>query len=345
MSQSGKKQTRKGSVEPIASPRLQAGDRQGKRTAIILAAVVIVLILAIVGVIGYPTYVAPFRRTVITVDNINIRMDYFLKRIKLTGSDPIAMLTQLTNDQIVKLGAPKYVISVSSDNVDQAMRSIFQGQSGNASAPFSEPEYKEWYRQLLNESGLSDAEYRDIITIELYRSRLQQYLADRMPTVAEQAHLHIITLETLKDAEKARTRWEAGEKFADLARELSLDTTTGEKGGEVGWFPKGVIPISQIDFEAFNLNTGNMSEPLPIISEEEQPEGGTASTIIGYHLIMVSERAIRELDDNSLQVLRGKVVDSWLSTQRQNYNIQWYGLNDGFDSETYAWINWQLQKE
>ncbi|MEK7353313.1 MAG: hypothetical protein AABZ77_02260, partial [Chloroflexota bacterium] len=111
MSQSRKKRARNSSVEPPVSHTRKAGDSQGKRAAIILAAVVIVLIAAIVGIMGYPTYVAPFRRNVITVNDVNIRMDYFLKRIKLTGSDPIALLTELTNRQIIKLGAPKYGIS------------------------------------------------------------------------------------------------------------------------------------------------------------------------------------------------------------------------------------------
>jgi len=273
-------------------------------------------------------------------------MDYFLKRIKITGSDPIAMLTQLTNDQIIKLGAPKYGISVSPEDIDQTMRSVFQGQSGDgsSSANFSEPEFKEWYRQLINENGLSDAEYRDIITIELYRSRLQEYLAARMPTIAEQAHVYLISVETQKEAENVRARWAAGEKFTDLAKEISLDTTSGENGGEIGWFPKAGILTPQLEYEAFNLSTGNVSEPLPVISDQEQPDGTTAPTIVGYHLILVSEKANRELDANALQVLRSKVVDTWLSTKRQNYNIKWSGLNDGFDSETYAWINYQLAK-
>src|SRR3972149_1448951 len=127
MSQSRKSQTGNSSAEPPVGPRPKSGDNQSRRTAIILAAVVIVLILAIVGIIGYPTYVAPFRRPIITVDNINIRMDYFLKRIKLSGSDPIAMLTQLTNGQIIKLGAPQYGISVSPGDVDQLLKTMFQG--------------------------------------------------------------------------------------------------------------------------------------------------------------------------------------------------------------------------
>ena len=344
MSQTKKNETKNNSAQPRVSPRPKPGDNQNRRTAIILAAVVVVLILAIVGIIGYPTYVAPFRRPIITVDNITIRMDYFLKRIKLTGSDPIGMITQLTNDQIVKLGAPQYGISVTPQDIDKTLRDVFQGQSGNASASPSETEFKEWYRQLLNNSGLSNIEYRDIITIEVFRSRLQEYLATIMPTSAEHAHLYLISVSTQQEAENARARWAAGANFTDLARELSLDTTTGQNGGELGWFPRGGILTSQLEFQAFELSTGNVSEPLPVISEEQQSDGSTAPTIVGYNLLLVTEKADRELDENALRVLRGKVVDDWLSTERENYNIKWRGLTNGFDSETYAWIKYQMAK-
>ncbi|MBI2850989.1 MAG: peptidylprolyl isomerase [Chloroflexi bacterium] len=344
MSQAGKKRTNR---PPAEHPLPHPVERHGRGTAIAIAAAVLILILAIVGIIGYPTYIAPFQKTIITVDDTNIRMDYFLKRIKLTGSDPIAMLTELTNDQLIKLGAPRYGISVSPEDIDQTLRSVFQGQSDNTSggAGFPEREFQEWYRQRLNESGLTDKEYRDIIATEIYRSRLQEHLARIMPTIAEQIHLYAIVVEKEKEAQSIRDRWLKGEKFSDLATQLSLDRITGDKGGEVGWFPEGGILTPQIEFEAFDLATGNMSQPIPIIDQNaQQPDGSTAPTVVGYQLLMVTERGERELDENAKQVLRSKVVDTWLTTERQGHKIEWRGLSGSFDSETYAWINYQLAK-
>ena len=343
MSQSGNRRTDRGSAEQSSRPKRRSGSVPTRRTAIILTAVVILVILAIVGAFAYPTYIAPFRISVITGENIDIKMDYFIKRIKLSGSDPIAMITQLTNDQVIKLGAPNLGISVTQQDLDETMRAMFEsGSSGNGTA--TDAEYKEWYRQLLNESGLTDAEYREIVTIELLRSRLQEYLAVRMPTVAEQVHLNGIFVEKLKDAEDIRARWAAGEKFGDLAKTFSLDSQIAAKGGEIGWFPQGGALPANFEYEAFNLTSGNVSEPLPEIQDQQQPDGSSAPTIIGYHLLMVSERAERELDANSLQILRGKVVDNWVSEERTKYNMKWHGLNNGFDSETYAWINYQIAK-
>jgi len=340
MSQS-RKNRNKGSSETPVSHKTTV-DRQNRRSAIIIALAVVVLILVIVGVSVYPTYIAPFRRNVITVNDINIRMDYLIKRIKLSGSDPIGMLTQLTNDQIIKLGAPRYGITVNQADIDSTLRSMYQGQT---SANFSEGEFNEWYRQLLNESGLSEAEYKDIITTEQMRARLQDHLASMMPTVAEHVHLHIIAVSTLNEAENVITKWESGTSFSDLAKQYSLDKTTGEKGGEVGWFPSGGVLTPQIEFEAFQLATGNISQPVASIADQEQPDGSTAPTVVGYNLLMVSEKAIRQLDDNALNVLKSKVLDTWFEQERQNYTIKWRGLTgDAFDSETYAWINYQVAK-
>jgi len=61
------------------SSKATARDWKGRRTAFIVASVVIVLILVIVGVSLYIN-AAPFRRIIITVDDISINMDYFLMK-------------------------------------------------------------------------------------------------------------------------------------------------------------------------------------------------------------------------------------------------------------------------
>ncbi len=65
------------------------------------------------------------------------------------------------------------------------------------------------------------------------------------------------------------------EKFADIAREKSIDTVTAQKGGDLGTFAQGrMVP----DFEraAFALQPGQISDVV--------------ATQYGYHIIMVTER-------------------------------------------------------
>lgn len=340
MSQSKKKKPDNRAVEKTPALQTIAKAPKGRLAGFIIASVVIAIILIIVGVFYYQERIAPFHQPIITVDNISINMGYFLKRTRLAGADPMRMLDSLAREQVIKLEAPRYVGEISAEDVDQAMR--------YASNTTSESEFKAWYRQTLNESGLSDSEFKDITRTSLLSALLHEYLAERVPTVAEQIHLHAIILETYEDAEKTRARWEAGEDFADLAREVSLDSSSSENGGDLGWFPRGVLDYS-IEYAAFDLSTDNVSESLAYydVSDTLSDTSSTESTEpLYWYLLMVSEKTdARELDENSLQALKNNALDDWLSAEWKLHEIHWHGLHsENFDSETYAWINYQLAK-
>ncbi len=331
--QAKKKKSISKPLEKAPSSKAIERERQRTRTGYIIASLVVAIILIIVGFSYYQNYTAPFRRTVIKVDDTSIRMDYFLKRAKLASVEPMYLLNTLMGEQIIKLKAPQYGIEATGEDVNESLKMTASGGSGN----ITESELKEWYRQQLNESGLSDSEYKEITRTGVLASRLQEYLAARVPTTAEQVHLHVIILKTYEDAEKIRARLEAGEKFADLAREASLDEESKEKGGDAGWFPRGVLtPVMET---AFDLSTGNVSEPLPYASDPSSTEPEA------YALLMVSERSdIRELDDDKLQVVKSQALTSWLGQERRFHEVSFHGLKNGFDTETNAWINWQLSK-
>lgn len=327
---SKKKGTDSRSVEKAPSAKAINRNWKWSWERFIIASVVIVLMAVIIGVFYYQNNVAPFRRTVITVDDVTIDMGYFVKRTRLAGADPMTMLTSLTNEQFIKLVAPQYVGEVSAEDIDQGLRIIASGGSGN----ITESESKEWYRQQLNESGLSDAEYKDWVRTKILADRLYDHLAQKMSIVAEQVHLHAIRLDTYEDAEKTRARWETGKDFADLAREVSLDEVSKEKGGDLGWFPSGVLSPG-LDYVAFSLSTDNVSEPIPYPSDPSSTE-----VVYVYYLFMVSEKAdAREVDEEYLPALKDKAFQDWLTKEMGLHEISY-----NFNSEIYAWINWQIAK-
>ena len=308
-----------------------AGDRKGRRTAIIIASVVIVLILVIVGVSLYLN-AAPFRRIIITVDDTSINMDYFLMRTRLAGGDAMEMLSVLTNEQLIKIAAPQYVAEVTPEDINQELRRIASGESGT----ISEDEFKEWYRQVLNENDLSDSEYKEIVATSLLAARLQEYLGERVPTVVEQVHLHAILLST-EEAEEIWEKAEEGEDMDKLTKEVWQDEQSEEKVEDLGWLPRGLLPLG-FDEVVFNLAIGDVSEPLSYVSDYESEE-------IFYYLLMVSEKADdREVDEDSLQMLKDMALNDWLLAEIKLHEVGWHGLENGFDSETSAWIHWQLSK-
>ncbi len=341
MSQSEKQRTDSKSIKQtprqLSTRQRQLGsklvdrERKGRlRGRIIIISLVIIIMAAIIGVPYYLNYQAPFNRPIIKIGDASISMGYFLKRARLAADnqDPInSTLQELTYELLIQQGVPRYGLEASPEDIDQALRLIARGESET----ISESEFKEWYRQQLNESRLSDSEYRDLIYTTLLRARLYGYLVERVSTVTEHVHLHAIIVNTYEEAEKIRARWEAGEDFAALAREVSLDEESKEKGGDLGWIPIGASDITE--YAASNLEPGEVSEPLMLTEEF-------------YQLLMVSEKAdAREVDDNYLPVLGDRALSDWLNAESQSQEVIWQGLNNGYDSETHAWISWQLQKQ
>jgi foldase protein PrsA len=308
-------------------------ERKGKKTAYIIVGLVVAVALIIFGVFYYQTYVAPFHRVIISVDTLQIRMDYFLQRTQLAGSDPMSMLNQLTEELLIEVGAPRYGITVTEEDIDQQLRLI---ASGSDNITITEAEFKEWYRQRLNETKLSNSEYREFTAIYLMKARLQGYLAANMPTVVEQVHLHLIRVTTQEEAVKVKERLTAGESFAALAQELSLDTESKENGGDVGWVPRGATVF---DSTAFSLNINEVSDPIPSSAD-------VSSDPSAYFIIMVSEKdPAREVEAKYLPALLDVAYNNWLDEESKQHEHAWYGLDGGaFDMETYYWIMQQLAK-
>ena len=65
-------------------------------------------------------------------------------------------------------------------------------------------------------------------------------------------------------------RLKKGEKFGRLAKELSIDSGSGKKDGNLGYFTKGMM-VKQFEEVAFKLQIGEISEPV--------------KTEFGYHII------------------------------------------------------------
>ena len=61
-----------------------------------------------------------------------------------------------------------------------------------------------------------------------------------------------------------------GEKFGKIAKELSLDSGSAKRDGNLGYFSKGKM-VKEFESAAFNLQVGQISEPV--------------KTQYGYHII------------------------------------------------------------
>ena len=65
-------------------------------------------------------------------------------------------------------------------------------------------------------------------------------------------------------------RLKNGESFTNLAKELSIDKASGKRGGDLGFFRKGMM-VKPFEDVAFKLEKDQISEPV--------------KTEFGYHII------------------------------------------------------------
>lgn len=175
-----------------------------------------------------------------------------------------------------------------------------------------------------------------------------------------QVHSRGILTKTQAEAETIRQRILAGEDFTKLASLNSLDDASRARGGYLGWVTVDYKTGRQFAAEAFDLEPGDVSEPIDTYEGfwvikliEKSPEGKLIDDIAfglpvgqvspplytdrGVYLITVAGReAKRPLSEEHLGVLGKKLMDDWLKdTVSQGSSEGWITWNWG--SKTFGW--------
>lgn len=178
--------------------------------------------------------------------------------------------------------------------------------------PMTKEQFEEtknsWLASAQQNADFTESDLRQIIEAAVLREKLQQAIGDEIPTKVEQVHARHILLTTQVEAQAALDRLKNGEDFATLAKELSQDTASKDAGGDLGWFPKGMM---QPEFEAaaFSLPVGQLSD---IVQSQA-----------GFHIILVLEhQASHELEGDALQRARTTAIDDWFTAQRASPDIK-----------------------
>jgi peptidyl-prolyl cis-trans isomerase C len=129
-------------------------------------------------------------------------------------------------------------------------------------------------------------------------------LAASVSATAEQVHAQQILVYDKVTADALLSDIRAGVDFATYA--VQYDPLTG---GELGWFPRGFLSISEIEEAAFSLQPGEVSKVI--------------QSKVGYHIIYIQERDSQHLlSPDTRQVLQRLVVQQWVDDRRETATIQ-----------------------
>ena len=247
-------------------------DTERKAQVFIIAGLVIVAI-AILGVAGFgycQTTIVPKHETVLKVGDRSFSMGYIEKRLRFeirnaTPGQPVLLnpdvaivdtLNSVEAEELNRFGAAKLNITVSKDEVDTKIRqNLGLSESSDPAA------YADAYRRVVRDSGLNPDEYREVIASQLLEDKIRQFLRLSIPAAAEQVKLSDIRVASQADAQKALDRLAAGEDFATVASDVSLDTNTKDKGGDMGFNPRAALEPAAGD-AVWALNVGQQTQPI-----------------------------------------------------------------------------------
>lgn len=169
--------------------------------------------------------------------------------------------------------------------------------------------YGQYLKSLDEEAGMSRDDYvRLVARPGLAKQKAQEQLSGQVQDVQPQVHAAHILLATRDGADQARRAvTQEGKDFAEIARQQSTDTGTAPNGGDLGWFPKGMM-VEEFEEVAFALQPGQISEPV--------------QSKFGWHVIKVIERDdARPLALETYNQLKDGAYQKWLDGQKASSTI------------------------
>lgn len=256
----------------------------------------------------------------------------------------LTVLDDMIREQFVQQLAAAQGLSVTEDEVQQEVEKQFGYERNPTPTPTPDPtitntnpvsatvmtadefqqNYQDAIKRFADSRSLNEAEFRNLYRYQLLNQRLQDTAPLDVQSSEEQVHArHILVrllevgadrtqeqaeVEALTKIKAIRERIVKGEKFEDVAAEVSDDTSNKDKGGDLDWFGRGQM-VTEFEDVAFSLEPGVLSEPV--------------KTSFGYHLIEVIEKdANRPVEESLLEQRRSQAYQEWLQAQQDAASIE-----------------------
>ncbi|HSW57475.1 MAG TPA: peptidylprolyl isomerase [Dehalococcoidales bacterium] len=243
---------------------------------------VIAIVIALGGFAIYDTIFKQNRQIVFKVGDTSYNMGYFLDAVDYYGAINYAYLQSMGVDYSQFLS---FYISSFANTIQE--NQILKETAAKLDPPVvvSEDEIDKYIQEnkLKNNRAVRDAVYGALLD-----EKLTDKFDKQLPESAEHRAVLAMFLESQSQVNSVLNRIEKGESFHDLAEALSLDSTTKNKSGDLGWVPRGVIPT--VLFEADNLILDDLVfNPDTKVNVFTQVEDKNKSKSMGWWLIQIVE--------------------------------------------------------
>ena len=279
---------------------------------IVLILVVVVALAAIVG-----TNFSSRSETIASVNGTKITSDdlYDIMAAQYGSS----IVDTLITNKVIEQEAEKQGVKISADAIEEELDAFIESYGGEES-----------FNAALEQSGISLDNFKYDIEIYLMTKELMspdiEVTEEDMETYfeenkadfaqAEEVQASHILVEDEATAKEVLEKVNAGEDFAELAKEYSTDGTA-ENGGDLGFFGTGEM-VEPFEKAAFALEIGQVSDIV--------------ETEYGFHIIKVTDKqeAKEAVYEDHKEEIKEILIEeemnanysTWLEELKESYEIE-----------------------
>lgn len=280
---------------------------------------VLVLVIALT-VIGCNSDSSSDDEVVAEVGDMKVTKSEFYD--ELVNQNGAQVLNLLISDKIIEAEIIELEINVADEDIEKDLQVMKDYYS-------SEDEFN----ADLTANGLTIDDVKDNIEmnlqvelllepyIDITEDEMKEYFEKNKVTLAqeEQVKASHILVDTEELALEVIGKLDAGEAFADLAKEYSTDASNSEQGGNLGYFNRQTMNQEFTD-AVFAMKVGQISEPV--------------ETEYGYHIISLEDKieAKEAVYEDSLEVVKDALFEqklydgytAWYTEMLEKYEITTY---------------------
>ena len=208
------------------------------------------------------------------------------------------ILDSLIDDVLIAQEAVKEGVSVSDADLNTAMQQLTDSAGGQAA-----------FEQTLKLSGQTLDDARTLQRTQMLNNLMRDRVIANLGSQTDQIHARHILVDSAATAEALLAQIKAGADFGQVAQQSSQDSLTKASGGDLGWFPRGLLISKEVEDAAFSLQPGQIS--------------GVIQSAFGFHIVQVLERdANRPLDADQSAKLQPQAMERWLSGLRAAAKVE-----------------------
>lgn len=171
--------------------------------------------------------------------------------------------------------------------------------------------YSDYLKQLTT-VNISERTLRNLYRANLLQKKMFDLITADITPIQEQVWARHILVATEDEAKAVLDRLNKGENWNTIAAEVSIDSSNATTGGDLGWFPRGIM-VKEFEDAAFALGIGEISQPV--------------KTDNGFHIIQVIDhQQDRPLTASILDQAKQAAWSKWLTDVKATMKIETFDL-------------------